>query len=182
MNGKFILLFFLLLFTIISCKKSDSANVDGPETTVHLQAEQQFRAGMGDLLPDFDFIALDGSRVSLSQFEGKLVMINFWATWCGPCIREIPELIELQEEFRDQGMEIIGISLDEQGFSVVEPFLDSFKVNYTIVHDDNTFGNKLGGVYMLPTTYLIDRDGKIVSRKIGEITREDILPELLRLL
>lgn len=133
-------------------------------------------------LPDYEFDTLKGESVKLSDYRGKILMVNFWATWCGPCRKEIPELVKLKEKYGDQGFEIVGVALDDEGFEVVKPFLQQFDINYTIVADDYSYGNELGGIYMVPTTYLVNKDGKIAFRKIGEITVENIEPKIAELL
>lgn len=129
-------------------------------------------------LPDHEFKLHGGESVQMSDFRGQVLLVNFWATWCGPCRREIPELVRLKEEYGSKGFEILGISVDEEGFEIVNPFLNDYDINYPIVIDDYTYGNKLGGVYMIPTTYLIDREGNIIFRKIGEIKVKEILPKI----
>ncbi|MFU8811661.1 MAG: TlpA family protein disulfide reductase [Balneolaceae bacterium] len=172
----------LYIITIIAlglagCSSSPESN-SSTSQQASTQPQERTVFSFGDALPDYNFTTLNGDEIQMSDYEGKVLILNFWATWCGPCRREIPELVELQDELGKYGVEIIGISLDEEGFAAVEPFLASFDMNYTIVHDDYTYGNRLGGVYMLPTTYIIDREGKLAFRKIGEVTKEELLPEL----
>lgn len=131
--------------------------------------------------PDFEKIDLKGNIIHLSDYEGRVVLLNFWATWCGPCRREIPALIDLQEKFKGK-LVIIGIALDEEGFDIVRPYAKEMNINYPIVTDDYTYGEKLGGIYMVPTTYIIDRQGLITARKIGEISIDDIRPRIEKLL
>ncbi|MGF1671694.1 MAG: TlpA family protein disulfide reductase [Balneolaceae bacterium] len=185
------ILICMAVFLMAACssdkseQKGDAADRGASETTSAVTDDRSKRAvtdGTLGAIPDYEFETLDGNLIKISDYEGKVVMLNFWATWCGPCRREIPELIRLKEKYEDRGFEIIGIALDEQGFDVVRPFINQFDINYKIVVDDYSYGNELGGIYMVPTTYIVNAEGKIAFRKIGEITMEDIEPRLLDLL
>jgi peroxiredoxin len=109
----------------------------------------------------------DGNIVSSDQFRGKVVVLDFWATWCVPCRVEIPGYVELQRKYAKDGLVIIGVSLDQEGPAVVKAFLAKHNVNYTIVMGDDDIVNAFGGIDAYPTTYIIDRDGIIRDRKIG---------------
>lgn len=182
----------LTIFAISGCgsekdqSSQSAAEVTASEpVTAHENSDRSVRkADNGTLgeLPDKEFVTMKGESVKLSDYRGEILMVNFWATWCGPCRKEIPELVKLKEKYGDQGFEIIGVALDEEGFEVVEPFLQQFGINYTIVADDYSYGNELGGIYMVPTTYLVNKDGKIAFRKIGEITVENIESKITELL
>jgi len=110
---------------------------------------------------------LDGKVVSSEQFKGKVVVIDFWATWCGPCRMEIPGYIELQKKYGKDGLVIVGVSLDEKGPSVVKQFAEKFGVNYQMVMADEGIVEAFGGIEAIPTTFIVDRSGKIRDRKIG---------------
>lgn len=110
---------------------------------------------------------LDGKPVSFAQFKGKVVVIDFWATWCGPCRVEIPGYIELQKKYAKDGLVIIGISIDEKGPAVVKQFAEKMGVNYQMVMADDKIVEAFGGIEAIPTTFIIDRSGKIQERKIG---------------
>jgi thiol-disulfide isomerase/thioredoxin len=133
--------------------------------------------------PDFTLKDLDGKDVSLSQFKGKVVLINFWATWCDPCYIEIPWLIEMQEKYAGKGFTILGVALDEEGKSVVAPWVakERFNVNgqklpmnYPILLGDDAVADKFGGLLGYPTSILISRDGKIIKRVTGILTYDEI--------
>lgn len=158
-----------------SSKKSTPA-----ERSNSTPARPETRPHLGKA-PDFEKSDLSGNTIRLSDYRGKVLMLNFWATWCGPCRREIPALIELQKEFKEK-LVIIGIALDEEGFDVVRPYAYEMGINYPVVMDDYSYGEKLGGIYMVPTTYIIDRQGLIQARKVGEISVDDIRPHLVKVM
>ncbi len=110
---------------------------------------------------------LDGKEVSSSQFRGKVVVVDFWATWCVPCIGEIPGYIKLQEKYGKDGLVIVGVSLDEKGPEQVKPFVKARVMNYQVVMGSEEVQQLFGGLDSIPTTFLIDRAGEIRDRKIG---------------
>jgi thiol-disulfide isomerase/thioredoxin len=133
--------------------------------------------------PDFTLKDLDGKDVSLSQYKGQVVLINFWATWCDPCYIEIPWLIEMQQKYAGKGFTILGVALDEEGKSVVAPWVakERFNVNgqklpmnYPILLGDDAVGDKFGGLLGYPTSILVSREGKIIKRVTGILTYEEI--------
>ena len=119
------------------------------------------------LAPDFTLTELSGQKLRLADYKGKVVLLDFWATWCGPCRIEIPGFIELQNKYRDQGFTVIGISMDEGGPETVKEFYQEYKMNYPVALGTQTVSELYGGVYGLPTTFVIGRDGRIYSRHPG---------------
>jgi peroxiredoxin len=117
--------------------------------------------------PDFTLKNIDGKDISLSDYKGKVVFINFWATWCGPCRHEVPAFIELQEEFGKDKLVILGISLDQGDLSVVEDFVDEFKINYEVLYGTQQVVAAYGGIQSIPTTFVIDGDGNIRDGGVG---------------
>ena len=124
----------------------------------------------------------DGKPVKSSDFAGKVVILDFWATWCPPCKAEIPGFVELQEKYGDKGLMIVGVSLDEQGPAVVKPFMQQFRVNYPIVMGDEKILQDFGGVTAIPTTFIIDKAGNIVKKHVGFASKEDFEKEITPLL
>ena len=118
------------------------------------------------LAPDFSLPQLSGQQLHLSDYRGKLVLLDFWATWCDPCREEIPHFVELQDKYRDQGLQIIGISMDDSP-EPVRDFYQRFKMNYPVVMGDAATGELYGGILGLPIAFLIDRDGRIYSKHVG---------------
>lgn len=118
------------------------------------------------LAPDFVLPQLDGTPLRLSAYRGKVVLLDFWATWCDPCREETPHFVELQRAYADRGLEIIGISMDDTA-EPVRDFYQQFHVNYPVVMGDAKTGEAYGGVLGLPIAFLLDRDGRIVVKHIG---------------
>jgi peroxiredoxin len=121
----------------------------------------------GKPAPDFTLVSLDGKTVTLSDYRGQAVLLNFWATWCGPCKIEMPWFVELQKEYGPQGLQIVGVAMDDASKDEIQKFVKEMGVNYTILLGKEAVGQQYGGVDVLPTTFFIDRDGKIVSREFG---------------
>src|SRR5690348_18214259 len=117
--------------------------------------------------PDFELNGLDGKKIKLSDYKGKAVVLNFWATWCAPCKIEIPWFVELQKEYGPQGLQIVGVAMDDSDKDDIQKFVKEMGVNYPILLGKEAVGDQYGGVNVLPTTYFIDRDGKIVAREFG---------------
>ena len=122
--------------------------------------------------PDFTLKDSDGKVMHLSDYRGKVVLLDFWATWCGPCKIEIPWFIQFQREHRD-GLAVLGVSMDDEGWDVVKPFLAKEKVNYRVMMGNDQTSQLYGGIDALPTTFLIDRQGKIAAVHVGLVNRKD---------
>ncbi len=139
---------------------------------------------IGSSLPEYKLLSLDGVRENGNQWLGKVQVINFWATWCPPCKREIPTLIELQNDYKDRGLQVIGIALDEA--EAVANYAEEHDINYSVLAggDDVVevsvkLGNDLG---ILPYTVIADRAGKISFIRYGEVDRETVENEINKLL
>lgn len=127
----------------------------------------------GKQAPDFALKDLQGKQVRLSDFRGKAVLLDFWETTCGPCKVEIPWLVELQNQYRAQGLEIVGVALDDSGPANIQKFAKEMGMNYTILQGRDAVGDAYG-VIGWPTTYFIDRSGKIVDADEGLVGRSEI--------
>jgi cytochrome c biogenesis protein CcmG/thiol:disulfide interchange protein DsbE len=138
---------------------------------------------IGQLAPEVTFQDLDGKDATLNQYKGKVVLVNFWATWCDPCYIEIPWLIEIQQKYQAKGFTVLGVSMDEEGKAAVAPFLakERFNVNgqklpmnYPIVIGNDNVADKFGGLLGYPTSFLVSKDGKIVKKIQGLISYEEL--------
>ena len=134
------------------------------------------------LAPSFALPQLGGGTLRLSDYRGRVVLLNFWATWCPPCRAEIPDLNRLQDELGPKGLEVIGVSLDEEGFDAVRPFAEAYEVTYPLVVDDGAVAAQYGSIQGLPTTLVIDRNRRIVRRVIGLFPVDEMQPLLEELL
>jgi cytochrome c biogenesis protein CcmG, thiol:disulfide interchange protein DsbE len=124
---------------------------------------------------------LDGQVLQLSSYRGKVVVLDFWATWCDPCREETPYLVQLQQKYGDRGLQIIGISMDD-GPEPVRGFYQQFHMNYPVVMGTAKTGELYGGVLGLPIAFFVDRDGKIYSKKIGAQSAAALEREIRKLL
>ncbi len=118
------------------------------------------------LAPEFSLPELSGPMLTLSSYRGKVVLLDFWATWCDPCREEIPHFVEFQNKYQGKGLQIVGISMDD-GPEPVRDFYQSFHMNYPVAMGNARIGELYGGVLGLPITFLIGRDGRIVAKHIG---------------
>jgi thiol-disulfide isomerase/thioredoxin len=125
------------------------------------------RLAPATLAPDFSLESLDGKTLRLSDLRGKAVLLNFWATWCGPCKIEMPWFVELQDEYAGQGLQIVGVAMDDASKQDIAKFAKDMGVNYPILIGKESVGDQYGGVPALPESFLIGRDGKIVDKILG---------------
>ncbi|MEQ9103665.1 MAG: TlpA disulfide reductase family protein [Rhodothermales bacterium] len=129
-------------------------------------------------MPAFRVATVHGDSLFSTQLSGKVVLVNFWATWCAPCIVETPELVGLQEEWKDRPFQVLGASLDAYADEEVVGFVEDFSVQYPVFVDEIELAEAFGGAYALPTTYLVDPGGVIRKRWVGLFPFEDARAEL----
>jgi thiol-disulfide isomerase/thioredoxin len=140
------------------------------------------RLGFATPAPDFTLQTLDGQNMTLSDLRGKAVLLNFWATWCTPCKIEMPWFVELQKQYGPQGLQIVGVAMDDSGKDDIAKFAKDMGVNYPVLLGKEAVGEAYGGVPALPETFFIGRDGKIVDKIIGLKGRSDIEDSIKRAL
>ncbi len=139
-------------------------------------------AGQRKSAASFTLEDASGEDVKLSEYQGKVVLLNFWATWCQPCNEEIPWFIEFENRYREQGLAVLGVSMDETGWKAVRPYVQARKMNYPVMLASRQVAESYGPVDALPTTFIIDRSGNIAGKYIGvpdRSTYENKIQELL---
>jgi peroxiredoxin len=132
--------------------------------------------------PNFSLSSQNGKVIELAKLKGKIVLVNFWATWCPPCRAEIPDFIDVYSTYKSKGLEIVGIALDEEGWSKVSPFIKEAKINYPIVLGSRGITQAYGGIDGIPTTFIVDRDGYIVGQQVGMLTKSALVTILKKYL
>jgi len=129
----------------------------------------------GSVAPAFELKSIpDGKATTLAAFRGKAVLLNFWATWCGPCKIEMPWLVDLQKQYGPQGLQIVGVAMDDTSDKEIADFAHKMGVNYVVLKGTEKVGDLYGGVDRLPLTYFVDRSGKVVDEIVGLRSASDI--------
>lgn len=163
----------LLTATLLvsSCSNSERVRATAPKAV-----------GNRKPAPPFTLKDSEGKTVSLEDYKGKVVLLNFWATWCGPCKIEIPWFVAFEQKYKEKGFSVVGVSMDEEGWNTVKPFLAEEKINYRVLLGNDSVGTLYGGVDSLPTTFVIDREGQIAATHIGLVSKSDYENEIVQLL
>jgi peroxiredoxin len=138
-------------------------------------------AAVHSVAPDFSLRDLNNQTLELANYRGKVVLLDFWATWCTPCRGEIPHFVEFQNNYREQGLQVIGISMDDDAKPVRE-FYQEFKMNYPVALGNEKVAEAYGGVLGLPITFLIGRDGRVAAKYVGEVEMPVLQQEIETLL
>jgi peroxiredoxin len=160
-----------LAFLLASCSRPSSL------PTGDLKSQGQRKPA-----PNFSLKDSDGNAVNLADYRGKVVLVNFWATWCGPCEAEIPWFIEFEKKYKDQGFAVLGVSMDDDGWKSVRPYIASHKINYRVMIGSEVVSAQFGEIESLPTSFVLDRAGRIASNHIGLVDKVDYQNEIVKLL
>lgn len=171
---KFLLILFGLSILFISCKNLEQQKIEKQKI------EQQERTSELTA-PDFSLSLINGGTLKLSEYFGKVIILDFWATWCPPCRAEIPDFISLYNEYKDRGLVIIGISVDDS-IEPVKKFIQQNNVNYPVVMGNSKVIQDYGGITGIPTTFIIDKKGNIVEKFVGYRPKEVFEKSIKRLL
>jgi thiol-disulfide isomerase/thioredoxin len=170
-----------VLVLIVATYFADKATRVKPKNSVSGTVRADVNAGTPE--PEVNFKDLDDKEVPLSQYKGKVVLVNFWATWCEPCQIEIPWLIEMQQKYSSRGFTVLGVDVDDEGKKAVVPYVakERFNVNgqklpmnYPILLGNDAVADKFGGLLGYPTSFLISRDGKVVKKVQGLIDYQEV--------
>ena len=167
---------FIKLLSIVSLGTIGYIALFSQDTLINLSQKEKIEKALQDInkAPDFTLQSINDSSYTLSKMEGKVVLINFWATWCGPCRMEIPEFNELQKSYHEKGLEILGISVSDNK-KQLKNFTKSFTVDYPMLYGSTRDMNKImrdyGGVYAVPSSFLVGKNGSIVWSYPGAILK-----------
>ena len=132
--------------------------------------------------PLFALADVHGNTVNLAEMRGKVVIVNFWATWCAPCEAEIPWFTEFHERFHDRGFTVVGVSMDDDGWTSIHPYLQQRGVDYPVVLGDERLADAYGGIESLPSTFLIDKTGRVAFVHVGLVAKTTYENEIMQLI
>lgn len=166
-----IAVFFIVLFTLSFFSHSVAQQSSQSESEA-----QNFKTA-----PDFSLKTMAGDTFTLSEHKGQVVVLNIWATWCGPCRKEIPDFIDLQKELGDKDVLFVGISVDKKGWSKVRPYAQKMEINYPIMIDNGTVSKKYGPIRAIPTSFIINKKGKVEYVAPGMLNKKKLKPILVKL-
>ena len=172
-----------VLLLIVATYFADKATRVKPKNSTGGTVRADVNSGAPVPEPEVTFKDLDDKEVPLSQYKGKVVLVNFWATWCEPCQIEIPWLIEMQQKYSSRGFTVLGVDVDDEGKKSVAPFVakerfnvngQKLEMNYPILLGNDAVADKFGGLLGYPTSFLISRDGTVVKKVQGLISYEEV--------
>ncbi len=174
----YILFFIIPAFLFITaCGASNNRSSNNTQTAnTQNSSQQEFKRA-----PDFTLKTMEGKNFTLSEHRGKVIVLNFWATWCGPCRKEIPDFIELHQEMKNDGVIFAGISLDKEGWEKVRPYANNMGINYPVMVDNGKVSRQYGPIRVIPTTLIINKKGQVEYVAPGMLTKEKLKPILSKL-
>ena len=188
-NYILVIAIIFISLAMLSCNRNASRNADTKSDNKTSESPMNSASNPSDgntafdnqNAPGFSFVDTKGKRISLADYKGKIVIIDFWATWCPPCRRGIPDLIEIQKQYKGK-VTVIGISLDTDTKKDVVPFMKNIGINYPVVYANAQVVQDYGNVEAIPTSFIIDKEGKIVNQHIGLTPKETYINEINKLL
>lgn len=170
------LLIMAITTTLLFAGCDKKASDDGKQLPAY-----QASASTGSAAPEFKLETTEGKTLKLSDYKGKVVIVDFWATWCPPCRRGIPDLIEIQKEY-GSAVAVIGISVDQDTKNDVVPFMQKMGINYPVVYGDAQTAQAYGGIESIPTSFVIDQKGDIAANNVGLVSKSDLTQTIDKLL
>lgn len=172
---KLAVLLVLVVALASACKRGEKSlgSSDGKPERETAPAATATGTEVGAAMPDYSAMNLDGTKFDLASRRGTVVLLNVWATWCGPCRYEIPELQRIHDKYAPRGFEVVGVSVDESGIESVKQFIDEYEMRYPVALDPQGQIANLLQTSVLPTSVLVDRDGRIIWKKYGAIMEGD---------
>lgn len=176
-----IVLIIVAIFFIVNNTRSEPDH--GPYPPYYNAQKVSQETSAGKPAPDFELSSTEGKQVKLSDFKNKIVIVDFWATWCGPCRESIPDLVELRKTYKNKGLEIIGVSLDDEStVENVKPFIKNLGINYTVVYGNSKIVQDYGNISGIPTLFIIDQKGNIVTSHVGLVPKKQLENEIIKLI
>ena len=181
------LMVFAAAFSLLGCNKNVSTTNNNSDVSVSnsssasISPAAENSTSSNQKAPSFTLQDVNGKKVSLSDFKGKVVIVDFWATWCPPCRRSIPDLIDLQKKYKNK-IAVIGISVDMDTRSDVAPFVKQNKINYKVLYATPEVVQAYGNIDAIPTSFIIDQHGNIVTQHVGLTPKETYISEINKLL
>ncbi len=161
----FLTAFLVISINVFGCS-NENDNQPGNENENYNLPQESKKA------PEFTLVSTEGKKINLADYKGKVVILDFWATWCGPCRRGVPDLVSLQKKYSDKVV-VIGISLDDERTKhEVQPFMSDYGINYPIVYGTSEVVMQYGNIRAIPTSFIIDQKGNIVDKYVGLVEKE----------